>query len=160
MSRWQPVVRRWLGRGWRGANLDLFSNYARWKSRKIHPDEDAKHMVGNLFKENFLLFVFVFFLACIVSGKEARKISWLSTAKLMQQSQKINCCASIWIELQKLSALAESLHLRPIARSKSGQHNQTMDRDASLFITSLFTINAFSFYSWQNILCRAPRSRF
>ena len=52
---------RWSGGGWAaaagGENLDLFSNYARWKSRKIHPDEDAKHMVGNLFKENFLLFV-------------------------------------------------------------------------------------------------------
>ena len=51
---------RWSGGGWAaaagGENLDLFSNYARWKSRKIHPDEDAKHMVGNLFKENFETF--------------------------------------------------------------------------------------------------------
>ena len=112
-------------------------------------------------KTFYFLFSFLSSMHCI--GERSKKNILASNSKTDATKPKINWCASIWIELQKLSALGWIFASAPHrAQSKSGQHNQTMDRDrdASLFITSLFTINAFSFYSWQNNSCRAPRSRF
>ena len=98
---------RWSGGGWAAAGGEQI-----WIYFQIMPDGSlvkfTQTRMRSTWWEIYLKKTF-YFLFCFLSSMhciwERSKISWLPTAKLMQQSQKINCCASIWIELQKLSAL-------------------------------------------------------
>lgn len=156
---------RWSGGGWAAAGGEQI-----WIYFQIMPDGSLVKFTQTrmrstwweiyLKKTFYFLFCFLSSMHCIWERSKKNILASNSKTDATKPKNKLLCFNLNWIAKVVCAGLAESLHLRPIARSKSGQHNQTMDRDASLFITSLFTINAFSFYSWQNILCRAPRSRF
>ena len=103
-------------------------------------------------KTFYFLFCFLSSMHCIWERSKKNILASNSKTDATKPKNKLLCFNLNWIAKVVCTEWLNlcALHLRPIAQSKSGQHNQTMDRDASLFITSLFTINAFSFYCWQN----------